>query len=207
MKALLFERSLPRFAAARVAPGVAPGAGRGSDRCACPTSTSPTCPAPTGNASGPGWPGSAAATWPRVDGRSSRYFEPIVASPSSPATRSSATSTTGRRVVLEPVLRCVARGIDAALPGLRGRATNRCDHIAFGHLEPGLQTGFYCDTGGGWGIALVAHPSQLHPVPEDMSDEAAVMVEPTACAVHGALAASAADGDTVAVIGAGTLGL
>ena len=40
-----------------------------------------------------------------------------------------------------------------------------------------------------------------------MSDEAAVMVEPTACAVHGALSAGIVDGDTVVVLGAGTLGL
>ena len=33
------------------------------------------------------------------------------------------------------------------------------------------------------------------------------MVEPTACAVHAALSAGVAAGDTVAVIGAGTLGL
>ena len=33
------------------------------------------------------------------------------------------------------------------------------------------------------------------------------MVEPTACAVHAVLSAGVADGDTVAVIGAGTLGL
>ncbi len=41
---------------------------------------------------------------------------------------------------------------------------------------------------------MVAHTSQLHPVPDDWSDEAAVMVEPTACAVHGALAAQVSDG-------------
>ncbi|UDY38111.1 zinc-binding dehydrogenase [Dermatobacter hominis] len=40
-----------------------------------------------------------------------------------------------------------------------------------------------------------------------MSDEAAVLVEPTACAVHGALRARVRPGDTVALIGAGTLGL
>jgi threonine dehydrogenase-like Zn-dependent dehydrogenase len=54
---------------------------------------------------------------------------------------------------------------------------------------------------------MVAHPSQLHAVPADMSDEAAVIVEPTACAVHGALAARVGDGDTVVVLGSGTLGL
>jgi threonine dehydrogenase-like Zn-dependent dehydrogenase len=83
-------------------------------------------------------------------------------------------------------------------------ATNRCERTAFGHLEPGLQTGFCADVGGGWSTALVAHESQLHRVPDAMADEAAVMVEPTACAVH---AAAAVTSDTVAVIGAGTLGL
>jgi threonine dehydrogenase-like Zn-dependent dehydrogenase len=54
---------------------------------------------------------------------------------------------------------------------------------------------------------MVAHPSQLHRVPEDMSDEAAVIVEPTACAVHAALRHPIREGDTVVVLGAGTLGL
>src|SRR5207248_1361235 len=67
------------------------------------------------------------------------------------------------------------------------------------------QTGYCADTGGGWSQALVAHDSQLHPVPDWMNDEAAVMVEPTACAVHAA--ASAAGHDSAVVLGAGTLGL
>jgi threonine dehydrogenase-like Zn-dependent dehydrogenase len=84
--------------------------------------------------------------------------------------------------------------------------TNRCEQTTFGHVSPGLQTGFCEDTGGGWGVALVAHESQLHRVPDDLSDEAAVLVEPTACAVHAA-AAVRRDAELVAVIGAGTLGL
>ncbi|MFI5292901.1 MAG: zinc-binding dehydrogenase, partial [Candidatus Limnocylindrales bacterium] len=54
---------------------------------------------------------------------------------------------------------------------------------------------------------MVAHPSQLHAVPDAMSDEAAVMVEPTACAIHAALRHPIREGDTVVVLGAGTLGL
>jgi threonine dehydrogenase-like Zn-dependent dehydrogenase len=80
--------------------------------------------------------------------------------------------------------------------------------VAFGHIAPGLQIGFCADTGGGWSDAgLVAHGSQLHLVPETLSDEDAVMIEPTACAVHGALAAGVEPGDTVAVLGGGTVGL
>jgi threonine dehydrogenase-like Zn-dependent dehydrogenase len=81
-----------------------------------------------------------------------------------------------------------------------------------GHLKPGLQTGFCTDTGGGWSLALVAHDLQLHEVPADFTDEAAVMIEPTACAVHAALAAPATpdggDRDLLGVVvGAGTVGL
>jgi len=88
-----------------------------------------------------------------------------------------------------------------------GGDVGRCVNIAFGHLRPGLQTGYCTDTGGGWGAVLVAHQSQLHRVPDALTDEAAMMVEPTACAVHGALAAGDVSGAVVAVIGAGTLGL
>ena len=40
-----------------------------------------------------------------------------------------------------------------------------------------------------------------------MSDELAVMIEPVACGVHAALRSGAQPGDTVAVVGAGTMGL
>ena len=115
----------------------------------------------------------------------------------------------GYRVVIEPVLGCVARGIVPPLPGVRrGPRPGGCERVAFGHLAPGLQIGFCADTGGGWSAGgLVAHDAQLHPVPDALSDEDAVMVEPTACAVHAALAAGVDAGDTVAVLGAGTLGL
>src|SRR5919108_120388 len=59
-------------------------------------------------------------------------------------------------------------------------------------------------TSGGWGIALVAHESQLVDVPDDLTDEQAVLIEPTACAVHAARTITSGE---AAVIGAGTLGL
>ena len=112
------------------------------------------------------------------------------------------------RVVLEPVLGCVTRGISPVCPACARGDLGNCERIAFGDLEPGLQSGFCCDTGGGWSTQMVAHPSQLHAVPAELSDEAAVMVEPTACAVHGALAATRdVEAETVVVIGSGTLGL
>jgi threonine dehydrogenase-like Zn-dependent dehydrogenase len=44
-------------------------------------------------------------------------------------------------------------------------------------------------------------------VPDGFSDEDAVVIEPTACAVHAGLSAGVEADDVVAVVGAGTLGL
>jgi threonine dehydrogenase-like Zn-dependent dehydrogenase len=142
-----------------------------------------------------------------IDGRSSRWFEPIVSFPFVPGHEVVGDVDDGRRVVIEPVLHCQIRGIDPVCRACAEGRTNRCERLVAGHLSPGLQTGYCADTGGGWSLALVAHRAQLHDVPEEWPDEAAVMVEPVACAVHGALAAEAGDALRVAVIGAGTIGL
>ena len=209
MRALLFERNLARYAAARVAGSLASGLGARVGPLTLTETDDPDLP-------GPGWvrvrprlAGICGSDLATVDGKSSRYFEPLVSFPFVPGHEVVGELANGRRVVLEPVLGCAARGVD---PPCRGCADGRldcCERIAFGHLEPGLQTGYCADTGGGWSTGLVAHESQLHPVPEGMSDEAAVMVEPAACAVHGVFNAGveALDGATVLVLGAGTLGL
>ncbi len=62
MKALQMERSVARFAAARVASGGSRAAAAGPARCAWSTSTRRPCPRPAGRWSGPGWRASAGAT-------------------------------------------------------------------------------------------------------------------------------------------------
>ena len=42
-----------------------------------------------------------------------------------------------------------ARRVDPPCDWCASGATNRCERTAFGHLEPGLQTGYCADTGGG----------------------------------------------------------
>ena len=112
----------------------------------------------------------------------------------------------GSRVVLDSVLACAARGLEPC-DACRSEQRNRCDRVTVGHVSPGLQTGFCADTGGGWSGQLVAHVSQLHPVPDSLSDERAVLVEPLACAVHAARRAAVADNNNVLVVGAGAVGL
>jgi len=199
MKALHVERSLPRFAAARVSSQPLPLRLTEVD--------APELPAPGWEMVRPRLAGICGSDLATVTGRSSRWFEPIVSFPFVPGHEVVADTADGRRVVVEPVLHCRIRGIDPVCPACAGGRTNHCERLVAGHLSPGLQTGFCRDTGGGWSLAMAAHPLQLHAVPEGWSDEAAVMVEPTACAVHAALAAPAGRDLRAVVIGAGTIGL
>jgi threonine dehydrogenase-like Zn-dependent dehydrogenase len=114
----------------------------------------------------------------------------------------------GERVILEPALGCAARGIDPPCPYCAAGRQALCVNVTRGDISPGIQTGFCRDTGGGWSEGtLVAHPSQLHGVPDKLSDEAAVAIEPLACAVHAALEMNPSENETALVIGAGPVGL
>jgi threonine dehydrogenase-like Zn-dependent dehydrogenase len=206
VRALLFERSLPRFAAARLAGTVVPGIGGRVGPLSLAEVEEPELPAPGWERVRPRLAGICGSDLATIDGHASRYFEPIVSFPFVPGHEVVGDLDDGRRVVVQPVLGCEARGVRPPCRGCAEGHVDRCERIAFGHLRPGLQTGYCADTGGGWGTALVAHRSQLHPVPEGMRDEEAVMVEPAACAVHAAVG-SQAYGRTVLVLGAGTLGL
>jgi threonine dehydrogenase-like Zn-dependent dehydrogenase len=83
----------------------------------------------------------------------------------------------------------------------------RCDRVTVGHLKPGLQTGYCSETGGGWSRLMLAHRSQLWPVPDGISDAVAVLIEPLACAIHAVFRAKVPAGGSVHVVGAGTVGL
>jgi threonine dehydrogenase-like Zn-dependent dehydrogenase len=114
----------------------------------------------------------------------------------------------GERVVVEPAVGCRARGIEPPCPYCASGRYALCLNVAKGDVSPGIQTGFCRDTGGGWSRGtLVAHPSQLHRVPDAIPDEAAVTIEPLACAVHAALKSAPGPDDTSLVIGAGSVGL
>lgn len=111
----------------------------------------------------------------------------------------------GQRVALEPALGCEVRGIEPLCPACQEGAHGNCVNIVRGVTGPGVQTGFCRDTGGGWSASLVAHELQLHPVPETLSDEEAVLLEPFACALHAVLRAP--KHRVGLVLGCGTMGL
>jgi threonine dehydrogenase-like Zn-dependent dehydrogenase len=214
MKALVFKRRPLRFAAAVAAARVAPGAGAGVGPLCFDDIDAPALPGPGWVELAPRLAGICGSDLATVDGRSSRWFEPVVSFPFVPGHEvvadvvgGDAGDLDGTRVVLEPVLGCVARGIDPVCAACADGRLGNCERITVGDIAPGLQTGFCCDTGGGWSQRMVAHRSQLHAVPDDVDDAAAVMVEPTACAVHAVCTSNVTAGDTVVVLGSGTLGL
>ncbi|MGH9303623.1 MAG: alcohol dehydrogenase catalytic domain-containing protein, partial [Acidimicrobiales bacterium] len=151
MKALVCERNIGRFAAARVASSVL-GSGRGVG--VGPLTLSEIDPP---EPKGPGWTrlsprlsgicGSDLAT---LDGRSSRYFEQIVSFPFVPGHEIVADAVGGRfdgsRVVVEPVLGCEARGLEPPCDACAAGHKGSCERISFGALSPGLQTGYCADT-------------------------------------------------------------
>lgn len=61
--------------------------------------------------------------------------------------------------------------------------------------------------GGGWSEEMLLPEQQLFRVPQRLSDEQAVMLEPTAVALHAVLRRLPQPGEHVLVIGAGTIGL
>ncbi|MGH9086654.1 MAG: zinc-dependent alcohol dehydrogenase, partial [Acidimicrobiales bacterium] len=218
MRALVFERNVARFAAARLAASLGSGRGAAVGPLRLVDTEAPDLPGPEWRRVRPLLSGICGSDLATLDGRSSRYFEHLVSFPFVPGhevvgiVEGAGTAhdgpAPGDRVVIEPVLACAARAIVPPCAACAAGRTGDCEHVAFGHLRPGLQTGYCADTGGGWSAAgLVAHPSQLHRVPDHLDDRAAVIVEPVACAVHAALDAGTREGDTVAVLGAGTLGL
>jgi threonine dehydrogenase-like Zn-dependent dehydrogenase len=150
-----------------------------------------------------------------LSSENSPYFSPITSPPFvlghelvGAVTEDRGGFRAGERVVLEPALHCAVRGIEPPCPFCASGRHALCVNVAKGDIAPGIQTGFCRDTGGGWSEGtLVAHPSQLHTVPESVSDEAAVAIEPLACAVHAALAANPGEDETALVIGAGSVGL
>ena len=113
----------------------------------------------------------------------------------------------GDRVVIHPALGCKVRGIEPACDSCAADRDALCRNVTRGDIAPGIQTGYCRDTGGGFGQRLVAHASQCYAVPDALSDESAVLVEPFSCALHGVLRANIEDSDTVLVIGAGAIGL
>jgi threonine dehydrogenase-like Zn-dependent dehydrogenase len=212
--ALELFRSVPRYLAARAVGQRAPGLVAGPlAPLRLVNRDEPEPPAEGWGRVVPRLAGICGSDLATLSGRTSFYFSPLVSMPFVPGHEvvgdlfdDVEDLPVGTRVVLDPVLSCAARGLPPCDSCAAG-TTERCDRITVGHVAPGLQTGYCADTGGGWSGMLVAHRSQLYPAPDRVTDERAVLVEPLACAIHAALRGRPQPGDSVLIVGAGTVGI
>jgi L-iditol 2-dehydrogenase len=113
----------------------------------------------------------------------------------------------GERVVVEPLLWCEPRGFKDLCRFCARGEINRCERFTDGDLAPGVETGYCRDTGGSWSPFFLAHKSQLYRLPDNISDENGLMVEPFTIALHAVLQNFPQNSDSVLIMGAGTIGL
>jgi threonine dehydrogenase-like Zn-dependent dehydrogenase len=112
----------------------------------------------------------------------------------------------GERVVLNPWLSCEPRGLPPCEWCARGDLA-QCLNFGRGSAAPGIHSGNSATATGGFAPRVPAHESQWIGIPDDVSDDAAVLADPFSVSLHAILHAPPPDGGTALVYGAGTLGL
>ncbi len=115
------------------------------------------------------------------------------------------------RYNVDPVIPCAARGLDPC-PSCRAGQFCTCYNVAERVPKKEREFGFWIGgskkIGGTWADSFVAHRSQLIPVPDDLPDEQAVLVDPLSSCLHTVLRRPPGPEDQdVLVLGCGLLGL
>jgi threonine dehydrogenase-like Zn-dependent dehydrogenase len=112
----------------------------------------------------------------------------------------------GDRVALSPMLSCAPRGLPPCDACRRGDYP-LCGRFFEGPLAKGMLAGACSDVGGGFAEAMAVHESMLFPIPESVGFDAAVLADPFAVSLHALLRAPPSPGETAVVYGCGSLGL
>ena len=106
----------------------------------------------------------------------------------------------GDRVTLQRYLPCCSSlEIDPPCEFCREGHYTLCENFSAGKLPEHL--------GAGFSEEFIAHTSQLLKVPDLISDDEAVLIEPASVSLHAVLRRPPVPGEKVLVIGAGTIGL
>lgn len=122
----------------------------------------------------------------------------------------------GQRVAVDPTLSCKVRGYEdylcpSCIQGLHATCERGGEEgpleVGGRRISPGLTIGYHRDLPGGWGEEVVAHQSQLFPVPGEMEDRTAVLLEPLSIPVHAILRSPPEPHEPVLVIGSGPIAM
>ncbi|MEW6348911.1 MAG: zinc-binding dehydrogenase [Thermodesulfobacteriota bacterium] len=113
----------------------------------------------------------------------------------------------GERVIFDPILSCRVRAVEPLCPSCASGEPSFCRNFGRGVLGPGMMIGGCKDTGGGWGYSLVAHKSQVRPVPSRMESDHVLLVPEFTRALRAVLQNPPGSADRVIIVGARSLGL
>lgn len=113
----------------------------------------------------------------------------------------------GQRVCVEPSLGCLSRDDGSTCRFCADGRTSLCEYAGGNGFPPRALLGLNGRTGGSWASHFVAHQSQLHAVPDGVPDDAAILTDPIASAVHAVLRRPLRDGESVLVNGSGVVAL
>ncbi|CAB4695730.1 theronine dehydrogenase-like Zn-dependent dehydrogenase [Actinobacteria bacterium IMCC26207] len=112
----------------------------------------------------------------------------------------------GQRVVLYPNIGCRARGLSPLCPACERGDYSICQRFWEGRLSTGIHTGNAVEATGGFAEFLPAHTSMCLPIPDQISDELAVLADPWSVSFHAITRNPPAPGSRVLVYGSGALG-
>lgn len=112
-----------------------------------------------------------------------------------------------QRIVLNPWLSCAPRGIDPPCAACAAGDYQLCERFTEGSLPPAIHIGNCAAASGAFAPRFAAHASQCIPVPDDVTDDQAVLADPFSVQLHGVLRHPPRDGEPALVYGCGTLGL
>ena len=112
---------------------------------------------------------------------------------------------TGERVVLNPWLSCVPRGIEPPCDACAAGRYPWCRGFQAGNLPVSIHLGNCSAAGGAHAERFAAHSSQLFAIPDAVSDEAAVLADPVSVSLRSILLAPPPGDGPVLVYGSGTL--
>jgi 2-desacetyl-2-hydroxyethyl bacteriochlorophyllide A dehydrogenase len=104
----------------------------------------------------------------------------------------------GDRVVLQSGTHCLSAGVVPPCAACASGNYSLCSHSHFAGPQ---------QVGGGWSEEMLIHELQLFRIPSTLEDEQAVLLEPTAVALHAVLRRLPQAGEKVLIVGAGTIGL
>lgn len=108
----------------------------------------------------------------------------------------------GDRVIMDTRFQgatCLSQEIDPPCPHCAQGNYTRCENASAGIGPQGV--------GGGWGDGFTAHETEIYPVPDDLTDDQAMMVEPISTGLRAVLRRTPGPGQHVLVLGNGIVGL